>query len=189
VIINNDNSTTNNDNSTTNNDNSTTTNNITHIHTHIHINAFGEEDKSHITPAILSHLIRSHSPNTALRHLIRDVHFNSLVPQNMNIFDPSDGHLTSRLKVFDGKFWNLVEKEDAAVQMTNAVSDDLLAHISKNTQSFNPIKTEEYTDELNGGIDYSPGMIEDALATIKEYNYLIKSNNTRSSESELSTNS
>ena len=98
----------------------------------------------------------------------------------MNIFDPSDEHLNSRLKVFDGNFWNLVEKEDVAVQMTNAVSDDLLAHISKNSESFNPIKAEEYTDELDGGIDYSPGMIEDALSTIREYNYVIKCQNKSS---------
>ena len=148
------------------NDNSTTIN-----HIHIHINAFGKEDKSHITPELLSCLIRQHSPTTAMRHLVKEVHFNPLVPQNMNVHDPEDEY-PSRLQVYDGAGWNLIDKEDTAVQMANTICDDLLKHISKHKDKLGPMhKTEEYDDELKDGIDDSPGMIEDVLETILDNNY------------------
>ena len=151
-------------------DNSTTINH-THNHIHIHINAFGKEDKSHITPELLSCLIRQHSPSTALRHLVKEVHFNPLAPQNMNVHDPEDEY-PSRLQVYDGAIWNLIDKEDTAVQMANTICDDLLKHISKHQDKLGPMhKTEEYDEELKDGIDDSPGMIEDVLETILDNNY------------------
>jgi hypothetical protein len=167
------------------------------------INAFGNEDKTHLSDSLLASLVRQHEPFTALKHLVREVHFNTLLPQNMNVVmvvaedsDASEessasatrvemsstsayghrhrGTVTqqrhSRLQVFDGRVWNLVDKEDAVVQMADVLADDLLAYIQRS----GAWRAEEYETELTGGVGYAVDLIAELIELVEEHEYVVR---------------
>lgn len=86
-------------NTTTNSHNNTTINN-----THIHINAFGHEDVSHITAAFLDQVVRRR--DKGLIELAQKIHFDK--PSNRNI--RIRNRKNNMIEYHDGKRWIYEEK-------------------------------------------------------------------------------
>ena len=157
-----------------NNSNNNTINNtnVTNITTNntFNILAFGSEDRSHITPALLERLIAKHSAGTAVLHLVQWVHFNPSKPENMNVC--SSVEEPSKARVFDGSGWRDLNKEDTALNMAKEVADDLVAHIDTHPSTATPYKAEHY-QEFAEGLDYDMDTIGRTAETIDEYSYLV----------------
>lgn len=158
---------------TVNVDNSVNADNrVTHINNTYHINAFGHEDKSFITPEVLTELIAAHAAENALVKLVMHVHFNPAVPHNMNVFAHKD--TPSRARVFDGTGWTEFDKEDTAMRMAHGVADDLVSHIQNNPEKMNVRRKEEYMDYCDEGMNYDGDMLHDTMTTMDTYSYLVK---------------
>ena len=151
--------------------NNNTIHNNTNVTNNFNIMAFGSEDKSHLTPELLERLIARHPAGTAVLHMVQLVHFNPSKPENMNVCANVDE--PSKARVFDGRGWRDLNKEDTALNMAKEVADDLVSHIDGNPASVTPYKTEHY-HEFAEGLDYDLGTIERTVDAIDEYSYMVQ---------------
>jgi hypothetical protein len=145
--------------------------NVTNNNNTFNIMAFGHEDKSHLTPELLTQLILAHSADNAVLHLVRFVHFNPNMPHNMNVFAPKD--TPSRARVFDGTGWKEFNKEDTAMLMAQGLADDLVARIEDNTAKVNVFKADEYNKYCKRQLECDLDLMENAVNTIDAHSYLL----------------
>jgi hypothetical protein len=166
-----DNSTTNNDNSTTNNDNSTTTNHITN---HIHLNNFGSENTSMLTPAILTSLLNSCGHNDeVIAQVMQLLHFDQSTPENRNVYADNDGaaEATSTRIFQDGK-WRPWENTDGALMVGQASAQHMLNHIERHPTKTTPYRSDdfkEFCEDLSTDIDTSQLLV----SKIREKSYMV----------------
>ena len=105
-ITNNNNNTTNNNNNTTNNNNNTTNNNnntlnLTHVHNHITVNAFGNENYDYLIDenSRLKQIIEN--KDAFMQNMIKLVHFDKEHPENHNIM--MTNMRSKHVHVYDGE--------------------------------------------------------------------------------------
>ena len=96
--------------------------------------AFGHEDKSHLTPELLTELIAAHAADTAVLHLV-------CLP-TLGVFANKD--TPSRARVYNGTGWADFDKEDTALRMAKGMTGNLSSHIEKIPTGV--FKAEEYTE-------------------------------------------
>ena len=79
-------------------------NNVNVNNVNIHINAYGNENLSFLTEMRLKKILGG-MKNNVIPRLIRDLHCNPELPENMNVFRPNkkDNHFM----IFDGNRWML----------------------------------------------------------------------------------
>ena len=169
---------------TQNIDNSTHAHHSTHTtHTHMHhhthqlILAFGEEDKSFLTPEFLRGVITSdEDQQTAFQDLVQLVHFTPCKPENMNVYAKKDGGVYDA-KVFKQEKWT-------PNQRTTTVAEQMAANIARAIQRIFHLvpldnwqdKAEEWSDFLKDVSLANDGDVADAMAErLKELSYLVAS--------------
>jgi hypothetical protein len=113
----------------------------------------------------------AHSPNKAVLHLIRFVHFNPHMPQNMNVFAPKD--TPSRAKVFDGTGWKEFDKGKAAMMMAQGLADELVARIEDNTVKVDISKADDYNKYCKRQLEFDLDLVAKAVDIIDDYSYLL----------------
>jgi len=140
--------TNNTDNSTTNNtDNSTNTTNNTTIN--VQINAFGNENLSHISNSFLTSLLKI--PNASIPKLLEKIHFNNEQPQNQNI------KIINRKEKwalkYNGTDWEFVPKTSVINDMISNGVNILESHYEENgKEDLNDVKQErweKFTDDFH----------------------------------------
>ena len=133
------------------------------------LRAFGKEDKSHVTPELLSALVAAHDASEAVVHLVRFVYFNPAVPENLNVHAPKEFPATTL--VFDGLEWTERNKEDTAAKMVFEMASDLMTHIEDHPSAVTPIKADDY-DAFYSGIEEDVDLFDVARRTIDAYSYV-----------------
>jgi len=110
-----------------NNCNNITNSNNT-INNNIHINNYGNEDLSHLTPDVLTNLIKG--PCSMISDLTKMIHFNEDKPQNMNIFIPNKRG--KYIKIFKDDEWTLEDKKERIPDIVDKNYNILDNHFENN---------------------------------------------------------
>ena len=108
-------------------------NNTQNIQNNIKLVAFGEEDLSYLSEQICKFFLKK--GYQSVPQLVEHVHFNKNNPENHNVYIPNMKDLYAM--IFDGKQWNLKEKEE----IVNQLFDD--------KELFLQDKYKEYFDNLD----------------------------------------
>lgn len=130
--INSNNTTATNSYNTTNNNN-ITTNNTIHVQ---NLNVFGEEDLSHLLDEILTKRLKEILSASGLSALVKDIHFNDDVPQNMNVKLVKERH-PSTMKVWvrdkdnSTEYWKEMYTKEVLDMLIDTKTDLLVEHNNK----------------------------------------------------------
>ena len=151
-------------NNTTNNNttnNNTTNNNLLNINNtyNIHINNFGEEDLSYITPQLMYNWLLQKN-GIGLFNFFKHVHLNMEAPQNHNI---RDHPMKKMVEVKQEGEWVVADCEDTLDKALRKCRGELLAH-SSDPEFREKLDAADSTTELynllqnhmNFGVDTTP---------------------------------
>lgn len=128
-----------------------TTNNITNNTQNIILNSYGNEDLSHITDTLKTHLIKI--PYAMIPKMIEEVHFNDKKPENKNIVLPNKND--NKLKIFKDNKWIYRNKDETISDLVDGKYTMLDSHyeLAINTSDLAPFvkmnyqKFRKYYDE------------------------------------------
>jgi hypothetical protein len=158
--------------------NSTThTDDSTHANYNSSLLAFGKEDTCHITPKLIANLLKGEENNyKAIVKLIKFVHFNPAMPQNMNVYADNDLNADAwSSKLYDGIRWKKFSKGDCAIEVAKRLGDKAKQHLNSVPHLVDKERLSDFYDfhsQMHRDID----MEKFSLDAIKKNSYLVTMN-------------
>jgi hypothetical protein len=146
---------TNPDNTTNTNNNTTNVFNQTSIQNHVNVtnnvivNAFGQEDVEHITPAFLDQCVRR--TNKGMVELIEKIHFNKDKAENRNL--KATNVKVPLIRYHDGTTWKYGRKDRILDQLVDKGHDMMQGHFEDHEDIIRESVSDSMFDHIHTWLD------------------------------------
>lgn len=156
-----------------------TTNNI--VNNHIHINAFGKEDLSHITKAFLTQSVRRR--DKGLVELMKKIHFDKKVPANRNL--RIRNKKKSLIEYHNGKKWMYGDKSTVLNDVMDKGQTMMQDHFDEYEKSIREIAPKYWYDAIKDWLTkVRDGKTAEARVALKALHIMILNASDEDSDAE-----